>query len=105
VRAMLAAFAGTGQHRVKQVLEILQAEPRLLGRHFAWFERHKTDLVDLFTRRHQARPLPADPEMCAMVTFVLTHAAMDDWDRAGRTGDVEAHVPHVVAQLTAIVTD
>ena len=104
VRALLGAFAGTGQHSAERVLEILQLEPRLLGRHFAWFERHKTQVVALFERRHEAAPLPADPEMCAMVVFVLTRTAMDDWGRTGHEGDVGDHVPRVVGQLAAILT-
>ncbi|MCA5893267.1 TetR/AcrR family transcriptional regulator [Isoptericola sp. NEAU-Y5] len=104
VRAMLAAFAGPGQHHAGQVLEILQLEPRLLSRHFAWFERHKTQVVALFERRHAVAPLPADAETCALVVFVLARAAMDDWGRAGRTGDVGDRVPHVVARLAAVLT-
>ncbi|GAA1727512.1 hypothetical protein GCM10009809_24040 [Isoptericola hypogeus] len=104
VRSMLGAFAGTGHHQAEQVLEILQLEPRLLGRHFAWFERHKSQVVALFDRRHTSAPLPADAEVCAMVVFVLARAAMDDWGRTGHTGDVVDHVPHVTRQLAAILT-
>ena len=103
VRSMLAAFAGHGEHQGEQVLEILQLEPRLLGRHFAWFERHKTQVVALFERRHASVPLPADPETCAMLAFVLTRAAMDDWGRAGHHDDVGDHVPRVIDQLSAIL--
>ncbi|WP_166846651.1 TetR/AcrR family transcriptional regulator [Isoptericola sp. BMS4] len=103
-RALLDAFAGPGQDHAETVLEILQLEPRLLGRHFAWFERHKTQIVALFERRHQASPLPADPEMCAMVVFVLTRAAMDDWGRSGHQGEVGDHVARVAEQLTAILS-
>ncbi|MCK9795662.1 TetR/AcrR family transcriptional regulator [Isoptericola sp. 4D.3] len=102
VRSMLDALSGP-DHQGEQVLEILQADPRLLGRHFAWFERHKTQVVALFERRHESAPLPADPEMCAMVVFVLARAAMDDWGRTDRQGDVGDHVPRVVAQLAAIL--
>ncbi|MGW8566128.1 TetR/AcrR family transcriptional regulator [Isoptericola sp. NPDC055881] len=104
VRSMLDAFAGPGKHQGEQMLEILQREPRLLGRHFAWFERHKAQVVALFERRHQAVPLPADPEMCAMVVFVVTRAAMDDWVRTDHTGEVGDRVPHVLARLAAILT-
>ncbi|MFI2104826.1 TetR/AcrR family transcriptional regulator [Isoptericola sp. NPDC019693] len=104
VRSLLTAFAGPGKEQGERVMEILQLEPRLLGRHFAWFERHKTQVVALFERRHETTPLPADPEMCAMVVFVLTRAAMDDWVRTGHDGDVGDHVPHVVGQLTAVLT-
>jgi len=104
VRSLLSAFAGPGKHQGEQVMEILQLEPRLLGRHFAWFERHKAQVVALFERRHEASPLPADPEMCAMVVFVVTRAAMDDWARTGHEGDVGDHVPHVVGQLAAVLT-
>ncbi len=104
VRALLAALAGTGEHRAERTLEILQREPRLLGHHFAWFERHKSQVVALFERRHATAPLPADAEVCAMVVFVVARAAIDDWDRSGHTGDVGDHVPAVVGQLTAILT-
>ncbi|SKC78598.1 TetR/AcrR family transcriptional regulator [Krasilnikoviella flava] len=104
VRSLLAAFAGPGKHQGEQMMEILQLEPRLLGRHFAWFERHKAQVVALFERRHESAPLPADPEMCAMVVFVLARAAMDDWARTGHEGDVGDHVSRVVGQLTAVLT-
>ncbi|CAM3661457.1 TetR/AcrR family transcriptional regulator [Isoptericola cucumis] len=104
VRALLAALAGAGQHRAEQTLEILQLEPRLLGRHFAWFERHKSQVTALFERRHETRPLPAHADVCAMVVFVVARAAMDSWDRSGHTGDVGDHVSPVVEQLGAVLT-
>ncbi|MFD6178301.1 MULTISPECIES: TetR/AcrR family transcriptional regulator [unclassified Isoptericola] len=104
VRALLHAFSGHGQHAAERVLEILQREPRLLSRHFAWFERHKSQVVALFERRHEAAPLPADPEVCTFVVFGVARAAMDEWDRTGRKGDVGDHVPLVIGQLSAILT-
>ncbi|MEL7976088.1 TetR/AcrR family transcriptional regulator [Isoptericola sp. F-RaC21] len=104
VRSTLEALSGPGHDQGERVLEILQAHPGLLGRHFAWFERHKSQVVALFERRHEAAPLPADPEMCAMVVFVLARAAMDEWGRGDRHGDVGDHVPHVAEQLAAILT-
>lgn len=104
VRSLLAAFAGPGKHPGENVMEILQVEPGLIGRHVAWFERHKAQVVALFERRHESAPLPADPEMCAMVVFALTRAAMDDWARTDHQGDVGDHVARVVDQLTAILT-
>ncbi|PFG42736.1 TetR family transcriptional regulator [Isoptericola jiangsuensis] len=104
VRGLLDALVGHAPQAVAQTLEILEREPRLLGRHFAWFERHKSHVVGLFERRHAVVPLPADPETCTMVVFVVARAAMDDWDRTGREGDVGDHVPVAVDRLGAIFT-
>ena len=86
------------------VLELVQAEPRLLASHFAWFERHKNQIEDLFAQRHARRPLPADPATCTTVVFLLVRAALDDWDRAGRQDDVTDHLRGALTAIAAVVT-
>jgi AcrR family transcriptional regulator len=102
VRGLLDALVGHGPDAAAQTLEILQREPRLLGRHFAWFERHKSQVVALFERRSGVVPLPASADTCTMVVFFVARAAMDDWVRDGRTGDVGDHVRSVLDQLGAV---
>lgn len=101
--ALLGAVAGSGPHAPARVLELMQAEPRLLACHFAWFERHKNQIEDLFAERHSRQPLPTDPATCTMVVFVLVRAALDDWDAGGRRGDVTEHLPAVLAKIAAVV--
>ncbi|PRZ05689.1 TetR family transcriptional regulator [Isoptericola sp. CG 20/1183] len=101
--ALLGAVAGSDPHAPARVLELMQAEPRLLAHHFAWFERHKNQVEDLFTERHACRPLPTDPATCTMVVFVLVRAALDDWDAGGRQGDVTEHLPAALAKIAAVV--
>jgi AcrR family transcriptional regulator len=103
--ALLGAVAGSAPDAPARVLELLQAEPRLLAGHFAWFERHKNQIEDLFARRHARRPLPADPSTCTTVVFLLVRAALDDWDRDGRHGDVTDHLPSALAAIAAVVHD
>jgi AcrR family transcriptional regulator len=103
--ALLGAVAGSDPDAPARVLQVLQAEPRLLASHIAWFERHKNQIEELFAERHSRRPLPTDTATCTMVVFFLVRAALDDWDSAGRHGDVAEHLPTALAKIAAVVND
>lgn len=102
VTGLLGGFAGS-EARAHRGFELLRAEPRLLARHFAWMDAHRSGVVSLFERRRANRPFAMDPELLAMLVFVLIRSASMAWERSNHEGDVADHLSHVVAQLTELV--
>ncbi|AEG43944.1 TetR/AcrR family transcriptional regulator [Isoptericola variabilis] len=99
--AMIGGFASSPD-RVARTFALVESDPRLLARHVTWLEAHRAEVAALFERRHAARPLPADAELCSMALFLVLRAAGERWERGGRVGAVADHVRAAVAQLAAI---
>ena len=100
VVAVLSAVAGSPS-RAARAFELMEAEPRLVARHVAWLERHRSQIAALFTARGERRPLPADADFCAIAVLALLRTASERWERAGQQGDVTDHVHGAVGQLAA----
>jgi AcrR family transcriptional regulator len=101
VAGLLGGFAGS-EARAHRGFELLQAEPRLLARQFAWMDAHRSGVVALFERRRANRPFAMDPELLAMLVFVLIRSASVAWERSDHEGDVVDHLSDVVEQLTQL---
>nr|WP_253691179.1 TetR/AcrR family transcriptional regulator [Cellulosimicrobium protaetiae] len=91
--------------RMARTLELVQREPHLVARHVAWVEGHRAELVEMFVARRAVRPFVPDPELLALVVMSLLRASTLEWQQRDRVGEPVDHLPGVVDQLRALLTD
>ncbi|MBD5788290.1 TetR/AcrR family transcriptional regulator [Cellulosimicrobium terreum] len=89
--------------RMRCTLELVMREPRLLVRHVAWIEEHRTEMVELFTLRRAARSYAADPELLAIVVMGLLRVSALEWQKSEGGGGPADHLDDVVGQLRSLL--
>lgn len=90
-----------GHERFRRAIELVAHEPRLLARHMAWFESHRSELQSLVAERLGPDP-QVDPETVASVAMFLVHATATRWEAVGADSDARVHLAAVVAEVRAL---
>lgn len=101
--AELLAHHGMSPERVHRALRIVEREPRLIARHVAWVEGHRTELLGLFAARREVHPFVPDPELLVLVVMALLRASTLAWESGDRAGRPVDHLSDVVAQLRTLL--
>lgn len=90
--------------RLATVMELARQEPRLLVRQVTWME-HNRGAVQGLVERRLAGADPARVELVGMLLMILTRATFVRWDSAGGAGDAREHLPDVMHDLRAVLSD
>jgi AcrR family transcriptional regulator len=90
--------------RLATVMELARQEPRLLVRQMAWMEQHRGAVQELMERR-LTDASAARVELFGMLLMIVTRATFVRWDSAGGAGDAREHLPDVMHDLRAVLTD
>ena len=97
-----------GQERFLRTLELATHEPRLLSRHIAWVEAHRSQMAALVAERlATAGPGAApgvDPDTVASLALFLVHSTAMRWEKAGADTDPREHLAALVDGLRALVS-
>lgn len=100
----LVAAPPLGRERMRRVLELATAHPRLMAHHIAWMDQQKTQ-VERLVRDRLGSASPHRPDTVTALLLVCAHATLLRWDAAGGEGHVREHASAVVAELRAVMTD
>lgn len=92
-----------GHERFRRAIALVAHEPRLLARHMAWFESHRSEIAQLVAQRLGPEP-SVDPETVASVAMFLVHATAQRWESTGAESDPRGHLAAVVAEVRALFT-
>ena len=99
-----------GQERFLRTLELASRDPRLLSRHIAWVEAHRTQMAELVTERlatvDAVQDGPAarvDPDVVASLALFLVHSTAMRWEAAGPETDPREHLAAIVGGVRALV--
>ncbi len=99
-----------GQERFLRTLELASRDPRLLSRHIAWVEAHRTQMAELVTERlatvdavQDGSAARVDPDVVASLALFLVHSTAMRWEAAGPETDPREHLAAIVGGLRALV--
>jgi AcrR family transcriptional regulator len=92
-----------GKERMERAFELAKGHPELMLRAYTHVQGLHDELAGLVRRRLGDAADESTVALVGTLLLGLAHATFVRWDTAGGTGDVQDHLPSVVADLTAIV--
>jgi AcrR family transcriptional regulator len=92
-----------GKERMERAFELAKGHPELMLRAYTHLQGLTDELGGLVRRRFGETADESTVALVGTLLLALSHATFVRWDTAGGEGDVQDHLPSVVAELTAIV--
>ncbi|GIG38136.1 TetR family transcriptional regulator [Cellulomonas pakistanensis] len=92
-----------GKERMERAFELAKDHPEVMLRAYTHLQGLTDELGGLVRRRFGDAADESTVALVGTLLLALAHATFVRWDTAGGDGDVQDHLPSVVAELTAIV--
>ena len=92
-----------GKERMERAFELAKGHPEVMLRAYTHLQGLTDELGALVRRRFGEAADESTVALVGTLLLALAHATFVRWDTAGGEGDVQDHLPSVVAELTAIV--
>lgn len=92
-----------GPRRVGCVMEVIEAEPRLLARELRLMEERRMAFQSLLERRELAAPTGVAPAVTAALLMAFVRASVELWNEAGQAGRAADYLPAITDQLRRLV--
>lgn len=91
-----------GKERMERAFELAKGHPELMLRAYTHVQGLHDEIAGLVRRRLGDAADESAVALVGALLLGLAHATFVRWDSAGAAGDVQDHLPSVVADLTAI---